>query len=865
MFRRILIYPILLLCALVLCTSTLYAASVIDSSTTRYSLGKDLLYLKEEGRALSLSDILQPAFQNKFKKSDKNIPNFGIADESYWAKISIDYRGDQHIEWLIELDYIYLDKIEFYSRDHSDKFKLIKTGDTFAFDEREIKLQSFIFPIDLKPSVINDIYVRITTTTTLQMPFLLWQDHSFTESIANQRFWYGLFYGAMFIMLFYNTMVYLSVRDPCYLYYLGYILAHIMSQLAINGLGFEKVWPGSPEFQNMSIPIFMGITNTLALLFARSFLLIWKNQPRVDLTLKIMIIIGMISCILPLFASQASAFKIAILIAIIFMVSLLSIGFYGVLKGQRRAYYFTSAWLALCLGIIFKSMNALDWLPTNFITAYGAQIGAVVEAVLLAFALADRINTDRREKLEAMTLALKASDEQLSIKKKLIYQSFYDQLTLMPNRDLLIKELGRIIYGADRDKDSFCLVCIHVNNFHDINYTLGHEVGDSLLRRIADELNIEVNKWPKPFAIGKDPDTGQEKYLAVREGVYFFIIYPNIDENALSQVLKRLAVFLEKPISLPDLTLDIGGHIGVANWPTHSDDAENLIRKSMMAVRAAKWANRTELVYSQSIDHYSARRLSLMGEMKQAIDNQELEVYFHPKIDIQSNNVVSMEALLRWRHPKYGMLQPGEFVELAEGTRIIHPLTLYVLETSVRHCSQLVKDGLYVTVAVNVSARNLIEEGFTRSVIKILRKYKFDPGQLIIEVLESSLIEDMDNTITTLKNLESSGIKISLDDFGTGYSSLAYLKRLPVHEIKIDRSFVKDMTDNHEDRLIVESTLAIAHELGLRVVAEGVESKSTLDLLVKMGCDLAQGFYFSRPMDIDHLKTWFANRNKYKR
>mgnify|MGYP003856281637 CR=1 FL=1 len=295
--------------ALVFCSFVSRAASLIDSSITRYSLGKDLLYLKEEGPNLSLSEILKPEFQNKFKKTTRKIPNFGIADKSYWAKLSIDYQGDEEINWLIELDYIYLDKIEFYSRDRNGEFKLSKTGDSFVFDEREIKLQSFVFPVTLISGEINDIYIRITTTTTLQMPFILWQDNTFTESIANQRFWFGLFYGAMFIMLLYNAMVYLSVRDKSYLFYLGYILAHVMTQLAINGLGFEMIWPGSPDFQNVSIPILMGVTNTLALLFTRSFLLTWEYQPTVDKYLKVLVVSGLLSIILPIFLSQSAAFK----------------------------------------------------------------------------------------------------------------------------------------------------------------------------------------------------------------------------------------------------------------------------------------------------------------------------------------------------------------------------------------------------------------------------------------------------------------------------------------------------------------------------------------------------------------------------
>ena len=541
--RATLISQLFVCVSLLCCASVAFSASIIDDTITQYPLGKDLLYLQEEGRILTLADILDLEFQQKFKKTEQEIPNFGMASTPYWAKISIDYRGKTESEWLIELDYIFLDKIEFYSRNRQGEYKLIKTGDTYDFAQREIKLQSFVFPVVLISNTVNDIYVRISTETTLQMPFILWQNQAFIEAIANQRFLYGIFYGAMFIMFFYNSMVYLSVRDPCYLYYLAFVLCNTMCLLSINGLGFEMLWPGSPGFQNISIPILMGLANTFSLLFARSFLMTKENIPQVDYYLKFLILTALITATLPLFISHAAAFKFAVLQATFTIFTLLSIGIFGVVNRQRRAYYFTLAWFCLCLGIMFKSANAIDLLPTIFITEYGIQLGALLEVVLLGFALADRINIERSEKLTELTQALISSDEQLTTEKKLIYQSLYDQMTLMPNRSLLIRKLTQHLNSADRLHDTYTLLCIHVNNVHDINNTLGHEVGDALLCKIVNALNKKVQQWFTSLVIGEDPDTGEEKYLAVIEGVYLGILLYNIEDNGLKKVLKEINHF----------------------------------------------------------------------------------------------------------------------------------------------------------------------------------------------------------------------------------------------------------------------------------------------------------------------------------
>jgi len=255
--------------------------------------------------------------------------------------------------------------------------------------------------------------------------------------------------------------------------------------------------------------------------------------------------------------------------------------------------------------------------------------------------------------------------------------------------------------------------------------------------------------------------------------------------------------------------------------------------------------------------------LSLMGELINAIQNQEFVLHYQPKINLSNKTVDSIEALIRWQHPKHGLLAPGHFIDIAESTGIIQDITEWVIDEGLRHCAGLRAEGMDLSIAINISVRNLLSEQFADDVIACLKKHDFPPDKLILEVIESAVIEDMHQTIVTLEALNEHGVNLSLDDFGTGYSSLSYLKKLPIHELKIDRSFVTEMNQDKEDRVIVETTMAIAHQLGLRVVAEGIEDAETLQSLTGMKCELGQGYFIKKPMNLETLYTWLRENPEF--
>ena len=301
------------------------------------------------------------------------------------------------------------------------------------------------------------------------------------------------------------------------------------------------------------------------------------------------------------------------------------------------------------------------------------------------------------------------------------------------------------------------------------------------------------------------------------------------------------------------MTVTVGAGIGIAVYPDHGDDADLLMQRADVAMYVAKEAGNEYFVYASDRDHYHPDRLALMGALRRAIDDNQLFLLYQPQVCVKTGRVVGVEALVRWRHPERGVIPPDQFILLAEHAGLIKPLTLWVLTTALRQCRGWHDLGIAISVAVNLSARSLQDAGLPDQIASILHHAGAAPGSLELEITESVIMADPARALEILTRLDAMGVRLSIDDFGTGYSSLSYLKKLPVESIKIDKSFVISMVADQDDAVIVRSTIELAHTLGLKVVAEGVEQRETWDRLAALGCDFAQGYYLSRPQPADDL------------
>ena len=427
-----------------------------------------------------------------------------------------------------------------------------------------------------------------------------------------------------------------------------------------------------------------------------------------------------------------------------------------------------------------------------------------------------------------------------SHEKEILRLAYEDRLTGLPNRALFNDRLAGAVNLARRNGTPLAVMLMDLDRFKHINDTLGHTIGDNVLREVATRLRAAL----------RESDT-----IARLGGDEFGVLLPTAHEDQIGEVVHKILRAIEQPIEADGQWLDVGASIGIARFPEHGDKPDTLISRADVAMYLAKAANSEFAFYDATHDGTQQEQLSLLGELRRAMERQELRVYFQPKIDLRTGRTRGVEALVRWMHPMRGIVPPIEFMPFAERTGFVRTVTRFVLETALTRCGQWLAQGMRLQVSINISVRDLQNTDLPDIVASLLASCTVLPELVCLEITESSFMENPQRALHTLGRLRALGIRLSIDDFGTGFSSLAYLRKLRVHEIKIDRTFIAAMEES-DDMVIVRSTIELAHNLGLNVVAEGIEDEKSLARLRAMDCDEAQGFLMSRPLPEDRLLEW---------
>ena len=433
--------------------------------------------------------------------------------------------------------------------------------------------------------------------------------------------------------------------------------------------------------------------------------------------------------------------------------------------------------------------------------------------------------------------------ERRAQQQQLEHQALHDALTGLPNRVLLMDRLDHALNVARRRAEPLGLLLLDLDRFKEINDTLGHQVGDILLRDVAQRLITPLRASDTIARLGGDE---------------FAVLLPAVTDLARArQVSDRILRQLEEPFQVGQLSLEVRVSVGIAMFPEHAEDESRLLQCADVAMYTAK-SDRTGVeIYDSERDHNTVRHLTISGELRQAIEDGQLSFHFQPKLHLPSGKVTQVEALARWHHPRHGYIPPEEFIVHAERTGLIEPLFLWEFDTALGQLTEWHKKGYRIGVAINLSPGNLHKKSLVDMLQTLLARWQVDPRFLTLEITESAIMVDPEAALEILRRLDQMGLRLSIDDFGTGYSSLAGLRQLPVDELKIDKSFVMDMLENESDAVIVRSTIDLAHNLGLQVVAEGVEREEHIALLTGLGCDVGQGFFISRPLPSDEIDAWF--------
>jgi len=432
-------------------------------------------------------------------------------------------------------------------------------------------------------------------------------------------------------------------------------------------------------------------------------------------------------------------------------------------------------------------------------------------------------------------------------KQSLQHQVDHDPLTKLPNRRFLTESFAN---WSNMHEHNFSLLYIDLNNFKASNDLHGHSIGDQILCVVAERTSSFF-----------------EGAMCIRQGGDEFIILVNLqDRKALNILCKDYLKVLYQGITLQHLEFSIKASIGVAISPHDGMSLDELLRKADMAMYDAKRKQKDICFYSDEMEEKTKRAAEIEKELQTALQNQEMFVVYQPQVDSQSNAILGVEALVRWQNPRLGFVPPDKFISVAEATGAIHDIGLFVLTTALKDCQDACKQAKHapfkLRVSVNVSVRQLLHEDFSGMIERVFRPYENEALTLMIEVTESLFIEDLSTAKSVLNQIAAMGIYTSLDDFGTGYSSLSVLSKLPINELKIDRSFVNDILIDEQDWLLAKSIINLSKSLSIPVVAEGVETKEQADILAANGCDIFQGYYFAKPMPKDELTVFLTSQKK---
>ena len=423
------------------------------------------------------------------------------------------------------------------------------------------------------------------------------------------------------------------------------------------------------------------------------------------------------------------------------------------------------------------------------------------------------------------------------------HKALYDSLTDLPNRLTLQDRLQQAINTARREARPLAVVIVDLSRLKEVNDILGHQNGDQVLREIALRLKQALRQSDTVARLGGDE---------------FAVVLLDVDKERISIAAREIQKIFDRPVLVADTPLDIEAELGIALYPDHGDNPTVLLQHADIAMRTAKSEQSGMSIYDPIDDPFSLKRLKRFGELRQAIRDHDLTLYYQPKIDIKAGKVIGVEALARWPHPTEGVISPVDFIPMIEQSGLIRPFTLWVLRQALEQSRLWTAAGIDLKIAVNLSTRNLLDPGFPDEIAKLLETCQIDPNCILLEITESAVMLRPDRTMEILTRLDAMSLELSIDDFGTGYSSLARLKKLPVTEIKIDRCFVSEMIQDSDNAMIVRSTIELAHNLGLKVVAEGVESGDILNMLMSLGCDIAQGYHLGRPQPPEALARWLA-------
>lgn len=793
-------------------------------------------------------DVFAGKHDDAFFKNSAQFGNFSFTQSAYWMRFSIDWsKSKVKDDLLFVINAPTVDELNLYILDNKGNITSKISGYRQAQSTRDILHHNYIF--ELKPELGTQFLLRAKTNTALIIPLEIWQEKEFAQQNYFDVMFIGSYFGVLLVMFFYNFFIYLSTRDKSYLFYILFILSYGSLQFTLDGLMGFWVHGESTLLRAYDVMLIPAISGILSLLFSASFLQTKTKLPRLHRFIVATIFLFVFFLFITLM-TNGETLKFIIHLSLWTTFLLFTAGLLALKTRQPGAQYFMFAWLFLIIGTATYLLAILGLFSSMEVLVYSMKTGSAIEIVLLSLGLADRMNQERRQKER-----LQAEKTEMESRAQML--ASVDTRTGMPNRAQLQQQIDRYSY----DNKKFSLVLMKVMGFKKINNTLGHENGDELLKLMALKIDsVFSGASVHTYSVGNNAE-GIASHVAVVDSLTFAAILRENDDQILNELALELRDKISGTIEFKDVVLDLEVLMGITSSDTQFKTSERIVHEAQVGMAAANKFEKRIGIYSPLIDPYSEEQLSLMGHLRKAVEQETLDLYCQPQMKLEDMSLVGFESLLRWKDNNGQFVSPNSFIPLAESCGVIRPLTRWVIRQSLLRLSELQKQVENVQVSINLSVSNLREEDLVGFIKDQIQEFEINPARVKFEITESSMIENEDMALNRLLQLRRLGCQISIDDYGSGYASLGYLKQLPISEVKIDRSFIMGLAESVDDQVIVKATIQMCHDLGLKVVGEGVETPQVLKLLKAFHCDFAQGYLLGKPapFSTQEVQSWISS------
>ncbi|PVY70046.1 EAL domain-containing protein (putative c-di-GMP-specific phosphodiesterase class I) [Tamilnaduibacter salinus] len=836
----------LLAAVLLLCAFTANADELtVRGDVGHYTLNDRITYLPDGDQTID-----QVTQQEQWQeKHDDSVLNLGFTDQAVWLRTSLRIPTSLTQQWYLVIPYPLLEEVDLF---------LLRDGQQPAFyhinrqqaERQREQAHSYQIALPLPQALSGrvDVFLRAQSATSLQVPVALWREDHLLNRFSRESLYWGVYFGALCALVIYNLFLFLSIRDSAYGYYVLYIVSISLLMLCISGVGSAWLWSGQPLLTRYALPVSTGLVSLCAVMFARSFLRWREISARWDRSMKIAATLAGILVVYT-WIDPIHGALFAGLLGFLVVVLLIAVGIAGLRAGIAIARYFVLAWAAFALGASLYLLSVFNVLPVNILTNHAMQVGSAAEVLLLSFALAHRIKDERARKLAALRRQQRAERQVQDLELQSLEQAMHDSTTGMPNASLLNQQLQAVI-GQDKRA---ALVLVNYPQVKEIASSMGYNLAESMFRELVKKLNHRLEGQTGAICL----ENKQPAFIAIPEfSSAAFLIELDHLTDTLEPFVEQVVGHHEVSVHTVRLPVLMNLHSGVAITPEHGDSPEILYQHALAARDRSESSKVPVQVYNKAISDFARRRLDLMTALPPAIEAGELELYLQPQMNRTGQTLVGVEMLLRWHSGQFGTVPTWEVIEIAESAGLIDLLSRYVVAQACKTMQTLRERDLEITGSINLSVQNLTNHHFVPEAMARIREHDIPTNSMIFEVTETSMMHNMESVIGSLQLIADSGCRIALDDFGTGYSSLAYLSRLPIHELKIDRCFISKMCTNRNDLGIVKNTLKLARTLNLEAVAEGVEDNATMERLTELGCHRLQGYVFAKPMPLETFCDW---------